>query len=136
MKSINPVAMPAVSVAADGEPARRAPELQVNPQRQAGAYADGQYAFLTNTEISGLLQTTSPDLARLRKQLAEMLETREQDREVVDLAFAQVHAEGDCEVDQSAIVSAGEDNGAYVMTWSWVDFEGTALCKSKQVAHG
>lgn len=31
--------------------------------------------------------------------------------------------------DLSAMVSEGEDNGAYVRAWVWISFEGTALDK-------
>lgn len=31
--------------------------------------------------------------------------------------------EGECEVDSNALVSKGEDAGAYVMAWVWVDDE-------------
>lgn len=37
--------------------------------------------------------------------------------------------EGDLEVDDSAIVSEGDDNGAYVTGWKWISFEGMALDK-------
>jgi hypothetical protein len=38
-------------------------------------------------------------------------------------------SEGELEMDENAVVSEGDDNGAYVMTWSWVSFEGSDLDK-------
>lgn len=40
-------------------------------------------------------------------------------------------SEGDLELDEDAIVSEGDDNGAYVQMWKWIDFGGTDLCKSE-----
>lgn len=40
--------------------------------------------------------------------------------------------DGELEVDDGAIVSEGEDNGAYVQAWVWVDFYGTPLNKEKE----
>ena len=37
------------------------------------------------------------------------------------------------EVDSDAKVSEGDDNGAYVQAWVWVDFEGTPLCKAQHI---
>lgn len=48
---------------------------------------------------------------------------------VVGLAKDQHQDEGTIEVDDGAIVSEGNDNGAYVQAWVWVDFSGTALDK-------
>lgn len=48
---------------------------------------------------------------------------------IVDLAKMQCHKDGECEVDDGAAVSEGNDNGAYVQAWVWVDFEGTDLDK-------
>jgi hypothetical protein len=45
------------------------------------------------------------------------------------LAMESFHVEGECEVDDNAVVSEGEDNGAYVQVWAWVSFDGTALDK-------
>lgn len=38
-------------------------------------------------------------------------------------------SEGDLELDEDAVVSEGEDNGAYVQMWKWIDFSGTEFCK-------
>jgi hypothetical protein len=31
------------------------------------------------------------------------------------------HKDGECEVDENALISKGEDGGAYVQAWVWVD---------------
>lgn len=38
----------------------------------------------------------------------------------------RVH-EGELEIDENAVISSGDDNGAYVQAWLWVDFAGTDL---------
>ena len=37
--------------------------------------------------------------------------------------------DGECEVDDSATLSEGDDNGTYVQAWVWVDFAGTPFDK-------
>lgn len=37
--------------------------------------------------------------------------------------------EGEIEIDSSAVVSEGDDNGAYVQAWVWVSFAGTDFDK-------
>ena len=37
----------------------------------------------------------------------------------------------DCEIDDTAIVSEGEENGAYVQAWLWVSFVKTEFDKEK-----
>ena len=44
----------------------------------------------------------------------------------------QLEREGELEFDESAVVSEGDDNGAYVQAWVWVSFEGTHLDKVKE----
>lgn len=48
------------------------------------------------------------------------------------MAKDQFEEEGDLELDEGAVVSEGDDNGAYVQMWKWVDFSGTVLCKDKE----
>lgn len=63
----------------------------------------------------------------------------ERDNTIVGLAVEQVKwKDGALEMgattDTSAMVSEGEDNGAYVRAWVWVDFAGTPLDKSDDEA--
>lgn len=58
----------------------------------------------------------------------------ERERRIVDLAVQSYPwSDGDVELgsehDQHAMVSEGEDNGAYVRAWVWISFEGTPLDK-------
>jgi len=46
-----------------------------------------------------------------------------------DLAEKQYREGGKIEIDITALVSEGDDNGAYVAAWVWVDFSGTELDK-------
>jgi len=55
--------------------------------------------------------------------------------EIVAMADA-ASTEGETEVDDYAIVSEGDDNGAYVSAWVWVSFAGTRLDKEADTALG
>ena len=48
---------------------------------------------------------------------------------VVHLAKSTREREGDIEIDDDAVVSDGDDNGAYVQAWVWIPFSGTDLDK-------
>jgi hypothetical protein len=39
--------------------------------------------------------------------------------------------DGELELDKGAVISEGDDNGAYIQTWMWVPFEGTVLDKER-----
>jgi hypothetical protein len=39
--------------------------------------------------------------------------------------------EGELELDKKAVISEGDDNGAYVQMWQWVPFGNTGLCKGE-----
>ena len=43
---------------------------------------------------------------------------------ILELAKLQHEEEGRIEIDDNAKVSDGDDNGAYVAAWVWVDFDG------------
>lgn len=82
---------------------------------------------LSETQIKALLALDMPpELAEFRSQLADPVSPW--NRDVLTLA-KRADQEGAIEVDNSAIVSEGDDNGAYVSAWLWVSFEGTALDK-------
>jgi len=65
-------------------------------------------------------------------ELEVYLERFDNDRLVRDAAIRELAesnlplADGELEMDPNAVVSEGDDNGAYVMTWSWVSFADTA----------
>lgn len=48
---------------------------------------------------------------------------------IVEMAKSEHEDEGTIEVDDNAIVSEGDDNGAYVEAWVWVSFSGTPYDK-------
>lgn len=58
----------------------------------------------------------------------------DRDKQIVALAREQHERDGEIEFDDPVIVSEGEDNGAYVQAWIWVDFSGTPLDKSEEIA--
>lgn len=50
-------------------------------------------------------------------------------RKILELGRTALAREGELEFDDDAITSEGDDNGAYVQAWAWVDFAGTNLDK-------
>jgi len=47
-------------------------------------------------------------------------------REIIQMARDDSGArDGELEIDENAVISHGEDNGAYVQAWVWVGFGGT-----------
>ena len=52
---------------------------------------------------------------------------RQTKREKNIAAFAKehLHQEETCEIDDLTILSEGDDNGTYVLAWSWLSFYGT-----------
>lgn len=46
------------------------------------------------------------------------------EQRIAQLARARLKREGELEIDDVTVVSEGEDNGAYVMAWVWLDFSG------------
>lgn len=51
----------------------------------------------------------------------------DRDDEIRTLAAEQLAREGAVEIDEGAPVSEGGDNGAYVLAWHWLPFQGTPL---------
>jgi hypothetical protein len=41
----------------------------------------------------------------------------------IQAARDEHHRDGEVELDDEVMVSAGEDNGAYISAWVWIDFE-------------
>jgi len=51
-------------------------------------------------------------------------------REIIEMARNDNPiCDGELEIDDNAVVSHGEDNGAYVQAWVWVGFGGTRFDK-------
>jgi len=51
-------------------------------------------------------------------------EKSDRERRIAMLGRERLTRDGELEIDDTTVVSEGEDNGSYVMTWSWVDFAG------------
>lgn len=54
-------------------------------------------------------------------------------QKILKLGRATLAREGELEFDYDAIASEGDDNGAYLQAWVWVDFGGTNLDKHQSV---
>jgi hypothetical protein len=71
----------------------------------------------------------------LEQALREYGEDQASERrnKIVELANEAHGCEGDLQIefDDDAIVSEGEDNGAYVQAWVWLDFSGTEFDKDQ-----
>ena len=55
-------------------------------------------------------------------------------QQILELARATLAREGELEFDDGTIVSEGNDNGAYLQGWAWVDFGGTDLDKDQSAS--
>lgn len=84
---------------------------------------------LTAAEIAALLASTDSTLADLQGSVRVTTELNAHTRDVITLARRQCATGGGCAIDDATTVSEGDDNGAYVLAWVWVDFEGTPLAK-------
>ena len=71
-------------------------------------------------------------LALLDRLESHVKDPSEEDKKAFDLAREHFHVEGEIEIDDEPIISHGDDNGAYVSAWVWVDFSGTPLDKEAQ----
>ena len=58
-----------------------------------------------------------------------MSELQDYREKVIKMAKETYQSEGSIEIDDTALISDGEDNGAYVSAWVWVDFSDTDLDK-------
>lgn len=61
--------------------------------------------------------------------LQAYLEEESRERKIRALAIERYRQAGELEIDEGAPISEGEDNGAFVQAWVWVDFTGTSLDK-------
>ena len=66
--------------------------------------------------------------------ICENCHTQAEERrfEIIELAREQREIEGAVEIDDTAILSEGNDNGCYVAAWVWVDFSCTKFDKQKE----
>ena len=71
---------------------------------------------------------TPPDGALCEECHAQAEERR---TEIIELARQQRELEGAVEIDDTALLSEGNDNGCYVAAWVWCDFAGTQFDKEK-----
>ncbi len=102
--------------------------LDLDPEEQSlwAGYGENKRILMTRAERAAVLATTDPVLDRLRSRLSasEPVSARERDAYILAVRTAK---DGEHEFDDDAVVSMGDDNGAYVSGYSWVSFEGTPL---------
>ncbi len=65
----------------------------------------------------------------------KILKGRARRRAILELTSSKFEKEGELELDYTAKISEGDDNGAYVQMWQWVPFDNTELCKGEGSAH-
>lgn len=58
----------------------------------------------------------------------------ERERAICVLAQATLNKDEECEIDDATVLSEGDDNGAYVLTWTWLSFVGTKWDKEPEEA--
>ena len=51
-------------------------------------------------------------------------------------ARKRYHNEGTCEIDENAVVSVSDDEGAYVQAWVWVDDTDAGVVRSEDGDEG
>ena len=76
------------------------------------------------------VEQPSSELRHAIEAVEELLsDSRRQ--QILGLARGTLAREGELEFDDDAIASEGDDNGAYLQAWVWVDFGGTSLDKNQ-----
>lgn len=70
--------------------------------------------------------------ARAKEMLRELLDAFDMpdgphDEAYRDAAKALHGSDGHCEIDEGAVVSEGEDDGAYIQAWVWVSHEDAGI---------
>jgi hypothetical protein len=85
-----------------------------------------------------LLPDTFPSNYAVLSTIAKRaIEMKGDDRDARIVALAQAQArDGELEIDEGAVVSEGDDNGAYVSAWLWVDFADTEFDKERDDDEG
>src|SRR5215472_14714934 len=69
----------------------------------------------------------------IERKHATILTDKRSERDQQILGLADKYArEGEIEFDEDARISEGDDNGAYVQAWVWVEFGGTPLDKDNE----
>lgn len=76
------------------------------------------------------VEKPSPELRKAIEAVEEHLRDPRHQK-ILDLARVTLAREGELEFDDDAIASEGDDNGAYLQAWVWVDFSGTSLDKNQ-----
>jgi hypothetical protein len=83
---------------------------------------------MSDAEKAAILKTTDPAMQDLRTRVIESATVSDEDRDIFVMAKGYAR-DGDLEFDTDAIISSGDDNGAYVGGFKWIDFSGTHLDK-------
>lgn len=98
----------------------------------AAALAQAQARDVVIEGIAAFCKADNPlfDAARFKKAAKAASPEESKRRETLrQMADDQHGEEGGLEIDGDAATSEGNDNGAYVAAWLWVDFAGTPFDK-------
>lgn len=107
-------------------------DLTLEEQQAWGdTFAGGRSLTLTPEEMTAVMGSSDERLRDLQRRIAAAVAPQQavRDRDIVALARRQCVAEGEVEIDDATAVSEGDDNGAFVKAWVWVEFAGTPLDK-------
>ncbi len=100
-----------------------------------------EYYLFSQAEISFLRKTLGPlsggTGGAVLKKFSDRADSADRDAKIRFIAndggTEATLRDGELELDDNAVISEGEDNGAYVMAWIWVDFAGTEFDKDPEV---
>jgi hypothetical protein len=93
--------------------------------------------ILLEANIGPKTSANDPLLTALASLQESSRPLSDREKQIYAIADEQgIHTPGETEIDVPgpAEISEGEDNGAYIITWSWVDFAGTAFDKNVEMA--
>lgn len=76
----------------------------------------------TDDEVKTIIETQTMDVQALAKKMQERLDEESSLKCFKDAAHSAHHLDGECEIDDDAVVSDSEA-GAYVQAWIWVSNE-------------
>lgn len=82
-----------------------------------------------------MLSLSGPAFDSIKEKLQEAANPGNRERDIFVLAKQQSQQEGETEFDDNCIISEGEDNGAYVGSFTWVGFRGTKLDNNEKLVY-
>ncbi len=101
-------------------------------------YSSSRAFVFSGEQLNAVVESRDPGLKSIQEEIAGLVASTERHRDIVMLARKYTGNTEDVQVDNSASVAEGDDNGACVQAWVWIPFEGTPLDKASaeaEVAH-